>query len=144
MTASASIDIPIKPGVFVGDDCKPDRARLRGTQCRRCIETFFPARAICPRCRSDAMVDVTLGRTGRIAAITHVVRPPRHYAAPYRLAKVDLTEGVRIVAQVDDGDRGIRVGEAVSMTTRPLLSLPDGRRVWGYVFVPVPAMETMS
>lgn len=132
-------DIAIKPGVFVGDDFSPDIARLRGTRCTRCAETFFPPRGACPRCHTRAtLVEVALGRTGKISSITMVARPPHHLAQPYWLAEIDLADGIRLLAQVDaDHGKNIPVGTDVAMTTRPLLSLPNGQRLWGYVFAPV-------
>jgi uncharacterized protein len=133
------IDIPIKPGVFVDDDFAPERARLRGTRCGRCGETFFPPRQVCPRCHvAGTMEDVTCGRVGRINSITRVVRTPHHYTQAYWLAEVDLAEGVRLLAQVDAPlERPLPIGATVELTTRPILLLPDGKRVWGYVFTPV-------
>ncbi|HWB47388.1 MAG TPA: OB-fold domain-containing protein [Hyphomicrobiaceae bacterium] len=132
-------DEAIKPGVFVADDFSPETARLRGARCPRCQEVFFPARQACPRCHTrDDMQEVALARTGRIGAITAVVRPPQHYPAPYWLAEVELPEGVRVVAQVEAAiDQPVPVGAAVELTTRPLLARPNGQWLWGYVFAPV-------
>lgn len=134
--APKSIDIPVKAGVFVGENFTPGRARLRATRCGRCGETFFPARRICPRCQvAGTMQDVACGLAGKIHSITQVARPPKHYAQPYWLAEVDLFDGVRLLAQVDaPPDRRPPTGATVELTTRPLLTLADGRRVWGYVF----------
>lgn len=138
-------DIPIKRGVFICDDFNPVSARLRGSRCKQCDETFFPPRESCPRCQEGGMEDVPLARTGKVASITAVGRPPNHYAEPYWLAEVDLPEGVRLIAQIDCPlNREVRVGETVQFTTRPLLSFADGKRVWGYVFTPVASGEKLS
>jgi uncharacterized protein len=143
MSTTEVTDLPIKRGVFVGDDFRPDHAQLRGVRCAHCDETFFPARTVCPRCQSDAITEVALARTGRVNSITAVMRPPNHYAKPYWLAEVDLPEGVRLLAQIDCPlQQQIQVGESVTLVTRPLLSLPDGKRVWGYLFAPTARKET--
>lgn len=138
MQAPEPIDIPVKAGIFVQDDFDPERARLHATRCARCGETFFPARRVCPRCHTaQAMEDVALGRIGRIHAVSLVAHPPHHYARAYWLAEIDLPEGVRLVAQLEASpEHPPAVGKAVSMTTRPILMLPDSRRLWAYVFAP--------
>lgn len=134
--ASKRSDIPIKAGVFFGEDFAPERARLRATRCSRCGETFFPPRRVCPRCRVfGTLSDLSVGPIGRISAITRVARPPSHYAHPYWLAEIDLAEAVRVLGQVNaPPDRAPQIGAEVRLTTRPMLSLPDGTRLWGYVF----------
>ena len=130
-------DMPIKPGIFVGGDFHPGRARLRGTRCMRCAETFFPPRSICPRCRGEDLKEVTLQPWGKVNSVTAVMRPPKHYQHPYWLGEVDLPDGVRLIAQlVGDMEVPIRVGETVMLTTLPLFSLPNGKRIWGYAFKP--------
>lgn len=129
------IDVPIKPGLFVDEQFDPGQARLRATRCRHCREVFFPPRSVCPRCQQQTMDELALGRVGKINAITAVTRPPRHYAAPFLLAEVDLSDGVRLLAHVD-ADRGeLAVGASVTMTTRGLF-ISHGKRYWGYVFCP--------
>ncbi len=135
MNVTEPADIAIKPGVFVDEDFRPGHARLRASRCARCSETFFPARMGCPRCQTSEMKDVVLGTTGHINSVTAVMRQPNHYSAPYWLAEVDVPEGVRLIAQIDSAvDRDVCVGEVVTLTTRPLLTLPDGRRLWSYIF----------
>ena len=131
-------DVPVKPGIFTHDDFAADEVALRGSRCRACDEAFFPARQVCPRCRSrDAIADVALGRAGTVHALTHVTRPPAHYDDAYVLAEVDLAEGVRLVAHIvaEAGD-AVAPGDAVTLVVRPQFALPDGRRVWGYQFRP--------
>lgn len=137
MSATRPADIAIKPGIFVGEDFRPGHARLRASRCLRCAETFFPARMGCPRCQASDMKDVVLGPTGRVNSATAVMRQPNHYAAPYWLAEVDVPEGVRLITQIESAvDRDIRIGEIVTLTTQPVLTLPDGRRLWSYIFEP--------
>lgn len=138
MTGPRPTPTLIKPGLFTADDpADPDLA-LKGSRCDACAETFFPPRAICPRCHSPAAVrDVALSRTGVVYACTRVVRTPAQYPAPYLLAWVDLPEGVRLMTQLAcPAGADVRVGAPVHMVVEPLFDTADGRAVWGYRFRP--------
>ncbi len=140
MSARPLLDVPIRAGVFVGEDFRAPAAALRGTRCARCAETFFPARRVCARCHAaDRIEETALGRRGRVFALTHVVRPAGHYAAPYVLALVDLPEGVRVLSQIAAAPDTVAIGDEVTLVVEPLFDTPEGQRVWGYRFAPVGA-----
>lgn len=138
MNRAGETDVPIRAGLFSRGDLRDPAIALRGTRCEACAETFFPPRAVCPRCRSAAGVGtVALSRTGTVYSFTRVVRTPAHLKDPYVLALVDLPEGVRLMAQVATPmGEDVRVGTPVRLAVGPLFDLPDGRHVWGYWFEP--------
>lgn len=131
-------DVSINPGLFTRDDPRDPEIALKGSRCTACRETFFPARAICPRCHSAAAIqEAELSRTGTLWSFTRVVRTPDHYPQPYLLAWVDLPEGVRLMTQLAcPADASVRVGMPVTLVVEPLFESADGRRVWGYRFAP--------
>jgi uncharacterized OB-fold protein len=148
MRERAPADVPIRAGLFIDDDFRPETARLKGSRCATCQQSFFPRREVCPRCRTaSTLQEISLSRRGWVSAITAVARPPAHYASPYLLAEVDLPEGVRIVTQIDAPvEKPVQVGAEVSLITRPLLTTPEGARAWGYLFAPAvgPLIEPES
>lgn len=136
MSEPAQQDVPIRPGIYSREDVRDPQNALRGTRCRRCEETFFPPRRVCPRCHSAAEVsDVQLGRRGRVYAVTRVVRPAAQFREPYFLGLVDLVEGVRVLAQVTPGSGDeVQIGMPVELEICPLFETPDGQRIWGHRF----------
>ena len=137
MTAPPAM-LPLKPGIFTAEDWHDRDLALCGARCGRCGETFFPSRRVCPRCHvPDMMARVALGRSGRIHAITHVERWPRHLSAAYFLAQIDLPEGVRILAQIAAPDGATpRIGDEVTLVIEPMFHTPEGKPVMGYRFAP--------
>ena len=136
MSDSKAIEIPIKPGLFTCEDFRAPQATLRGTRCRRCSETLFPARNVCPRCRSaQTMTEVELSRRGTVYSFTRVTRVPAHYTEPYVLGLIDLPEGVRLLSQIASSPPdALRIGIPVQLVIGPLFETPEGQRVWGYRF----------
>lgn len=74
--------------------------------CPSCDHVWYFHRAFCPRCGHTAPRSCQASGRGVVHAVTRVARAPsealRPYA-PYALALVDLDEGVRVMAHVEEG-----------------------------------------
>ncbi len=82
--------------------------------CPSCDHVWYFRRGFCPRCGHAAPHSRQASGNGTVHAVTRVARAPsealRPYA-PYSIALVDLDEGVRVMAHVEDG---VRIGESVT------------------------------
>ena len=95
--------------------------RLMGSRCQKCGALFVPPRPICIRCQGQAMEWVEMTGEGKLAAFTCVTVGPRLMIEqgydrehPYVSGVVELTEGVRVDAQIVEVDakrpETIRIG----------------------------------
>ncbi|MCD6363188.1 MAG: Zn-ribbon domain-containing OB-fold protein [Synergistetes bacterium] len=99
------------------------RYRLEASKCERCGFIYYPPRLICPRCRSKELKTIKLPEEGRIISYTVIRVPPRGFSqfAPYPVAIVELTNGVRLTLQVVDCDiNEIDIGKKVRLVFRRL------------------------
>jgi hypothetical protein len=90
---------------FLGED------KLMGCRCKGCGEQYVPPRPICPKCYGSAMDWVQMSGKGKLAAFTCIrVVPPNMQVwgfdrdNPYCSGVVELEEGGRIVALIDEVD----------------------------------------
>jgi uncharacterized protein len=123
--------VPAVDGWFTLD---PDRPQLLGRRCSACGTVVFPPRrATCPNpsCGSEALVEVALGRTGRIWSFTtNHYAPPAPYISPdpfepYTVAAVELAdERLTVLGQVDpDIDpAALEVGQEVELVLGTLFT----------------------
>ena len=111
-----------------------DPPRLLGSRCEACGAVQFPAREFCPACRAaDAQVQVTLSDRGIVFSYTVVHQSPSG-RTPYVLAYVDLADGVRVMAQLEDLEGEPGIGLPVKLGLKQL-RVEDGVPIIGYVFV---------
>ncbi len=119
---------------------KQARYRLEGSHCEECGHTFFPARIICPECRSENVGAHQFGGRGRVYSYSTVYNPPANYEeyVPYTVALVQLDEGPLVTAQLTDMDpEDVEIDMPVEMVTRRLRQYgEDGLIVYGYKFRP--------
>ncbi len=82
----------------------PQRYRLEAGRCTGCGKVLFPPRRVCPECGATEFQLVILPRTGKIATFTVVRVPPAGFVdqTPLPIAIVELSNGVRVMAQVGD------------------------------------------
>ena len=85
--------------------------RLMGAKCSGCGALFVPPRAICRACYGTEMEWVQMKGTGKLAGFTCIHIGPPSMAAegydrnnPYCTAAVELDEGPRVVARVEEID----------------------------------------
>jgi uncharacterized OB-fold protein len=100
--------------------------KLMGSRCKKCHTLSVPPRSICIKCYGSEMEWVEIKGKGKLAAFTCIaVGPPfmieegydrKH---PYCSGVVDLEEGLRIVARIEEVDtnkpENIKVGMPVTM-----------------------------
>lgn len=128
MTESTPL-APLREGIL-----QMEPPRLVGSVCTACSTRVFPARDFCPACASDAAPQrVALSPEGHVFSFTTVRQAPAGRPVPYTLAYVDLTDGVRVMAQVDEDSAGVRIGMKVSLVLRKVVPEPGQSRL-GYAF----------
>jgi uncharacterized OB-fold protein len=98
-----------------------DEEKLMGSRCKKCGALFTPPRPICTECYGQEMEWAEMSGRGRLAAFTCIaVGPPfmmeEGYGRrnPYCCGVVELAEGVRVVARIEEVDANqpqtIRIG----------------------------------
>ena len=102
----------------------PERYNLRGNYCEECGTAFFPARAICPKCRRKGkLVKKDMPRTGKIYSFTklHVAPTGFRHETPYYLAIIELENKARVLAQlVDTEGEKVKIGAKVKKMFRKM------------------------
>lgn len=120
---------PIRYGIL-----QTDPARLIGSICPACNTRVFPGRDFCPACDTDAAPQpVVLSPEGTVFSYTTVRQAPAGRPVPYTLAYVDLSDGVRVMAQVDEDPDTVHIGMAVRLLLRNVVPEPGEPRL-GYAF----------
>ncbi len=100
--------------------------KLMGCRCSGCGQHYVPPRPICPKCYSSTMEWVQMSGKGRLAAFTCIrVVPPNmqqwgfNRDNPYCSGVVELEDGGRVVALIDDVDpkqpETIRIGTPLAV-----------------------------
>ncbi|MHB8586801.1 MAG: Zn-ribbon domain-containing OB-fold protein [Thermoplasmatota archaeon] len=122
------------------------RYNLNGSHCSNCNQYFFPARALCPRCRHLSVGKIKpapFSGEGTIETFTVVHQPPPGFElqSPYVIAIIRLAEGPKVTAQVVDvkADQ-VHTGQRVHKVFRRINQ--DGQSGvihYGYKFAPSPA-----
>ncbi len=111
--------------------------KLMGSRCKKCDALSVPPRSICIKCYGSEMEWVEIKGKGKLAAFTCIaVGPPfmieegydrKH---PYCSGVVELEEGVRVVARIEEVDtnkpENIKVGMPV---TTKFLHRGDGENL---------------
>jgi len=135
--------LPLAENLFIWPSDDPV---LIGTRCDDCGEVTFPSHYGCPRCASESMATIELGRTGTVWTWTsQEFRPPAPYAGPeefvpYYLGYVELPGEVIVEAYLTGYDAPPTIGDAVELTIIPFSTrtTDDGERdVVTYAFRPV-------
>ncbi|MFA5049392.1 MAG: Zn-ribbon domain-containing OB-fold protein [Candidatus Micrarchaeia archaeon] len=117
----------------------PERYRLEGNECLSCKSSFFPPRAVCPKCRRKGKLSPKrYSGKGKIYSYTRIHVPPDGFEtqAPYFLALIDLAEGARILGQiVDCQENDISEGANVESVFRMIQKDdPEGLIHYGFKF----------
>ncbi len=118
----------------------PHRYRLEAGQCKQCGKIVFPGRLICPVCGNRTFDKVILPDTGKLLTFSVIRVAPTQFSdeAPYAIGIAELTNGVRLFAQISDCDvDSLKVGMEVRIEFRRIQT--DGHHgviSYGYKFVP--------
>lgn len=75
---------------------------LVGTRCTNCDTHFYPARSFCPYCHLKEMSPHSLSKAGRLYSYSIVHIAPEDTSVPYAIGYVDLPEGLRLLARLED------------------------------------------
>lgn len=117
----------------------PERYNLIGSRCETCGTDYFPARSVCPTCRRKGkMVPKSMPREGTIYSFSQVHAAPTgfEHETPYFLAIIELTNGVRVLAQlVDAPPEKVKLGARAKMIFRRIFTDDEeGPIAYGYKF----------
>ncbi len=95
--------------------------RLHGTKCPKCGMAQFPPARICSGCgSSEGLLEIALGRTGRVFTYTkdYLYEAP---VLPTIMAVVDLEGGGRFLCQMTDAEESeVEIGMPVELVLRRL------------------------
>ena len=100
----------------------PQTYRLEAARCKKCQRVFYPPRLVCPDCGARDFEPVVLPRDGKVATFTIIRVPPAGFTeqTPLPLAVVELSNGVRLMAQIADFEdpEQIEIGMPVRLEFR--------------------------
>ncbi|MCI4363534.1 MAG: hypothetical protein L3K13_04430 [Thermoplasmata archaeon] len=68
--------------------------------CATCHGRYLPRPGRCPRCGSDRVSPLRIPPKGTVLAATELSVAPAGFTAPHRLALLEASDGVRILAVV--------------------------------------------
>ena len=119
----------------------PQRYRYEAARCTGCGRVFFPPRTVCGGCRGREFDKTTLGSEGTLETFTIIRVAPSGFTdqTPYAVGIVSLPEGVKVTAQIVDGDpEDLKIGDRVKLEFRRVRQDGEsGILCYGYKFVPV-------
>ena len=142
MSVEARPRVPIREGYFTIPEDPSASPRLLGTRCTSCSEVFFPRRAICAKCLSEATEHCELSTEGTLYSFTFVHFPlfgsmnAEHFGG-YGVGQVDLPEGPRIQAPLAGTQDQFRVGQKLRLELEKLREDDMGRDVMIIRFRPI-------
>jgi uncharacterized OB-fold protein len=70
-------------------------------RCQACHTRYLPTDGPCPKCGSSDGVAFSASAVGKVLAATELHYPAAGWQAPHRLALVEMTDAVRVLAIVD-------------------------------------------
>ena len=92
------------------------KGRLEGTYCSHCNIRYYPPRANCKECLSDENIKyIDYSGEGKILSFSEVHVPPAGFErfTPYTICVIDLKEGGRLVAWINQEGEPLKIGEKV-------------------------------
>ena len=101
------------------------KGRFLVAQCRACGRLSFPPRQVCPECHQCEFDWHPVSGRGKLYSATKVHNSPAIYGilSPFRVAIVDLAEGVRIVTRLLPDGRSPALDSHVELV---ITRHPDG------------------
>jgi uncharacterized OB-fold protein len=118
----------------------PQRFRLEAAKCDGCGNLAFPPRLVCPACKGRKFSTVALRAEGTLMTFTVVRVASDRFSkiTPFAVGIVELTDGVRLTAQIADVDpEHLQVGQKMKMVFRKIQE--DGKAgilCYGYKATP--------
>lgn len=74
---------------------------LELSRCGSCQARFLPTDGPCPKCGSSEKSSYRAPPIGKVLAATELLHPSAGWESPHRLALVEMSESVRLLAIVD-------------------------------------------
>ena len=123
------VEQPIWTGLMGGDDMG---AYLVGGTCSSCGFTTLGRRDICPECWTHgSMEEVPIGRQGTLYTFTVIHQLPQGYDQPFAVGYVDLDDGIRVFAHIDNTPESLIIGARLDLTSAPLRHDDGGSALTG-------------
>lgn len=129
------------PALYAETD---DGLVLIGQRCRDCGKVAFPRKRVCPECFGESLDGQVLSRTGALHTFTRTHTGAPHLAKPYVIGLVDVPEGIRLLALIEDYEpyeEVMRVGLEMEMFIAPLMTAENGDVLHSYKFRPAKGMR---
>ena len=115
--------------------CSGDAIRLLGSLCGNCGHRFFPEKPMCSNCgQEDSITRVELSSLGSLYTFTVVHVAPRGFQIPYAVGFIDLDDGVRVFAQIEEPAESLAIGQRVSPVSGTIFTRQDGIAVESFKF----------
>lgn len=118
----------------------PERYRMEGVKCSKCGKILFPARIICPDCKSREFTKYKLSGKGKLFTHTIIRTAPEGFGdlAPYAVGIIELDDGTKVLAQITDcNPEELKTGDKLIAKFRRMNE--DGKTgmiMYAYKFVP--------
>lgn len=119
----------------------PQRYRLEAGRCKDCGKIHFPPRLVCASCKGREFEKHMLSNEGKVVTYTIIRVPPAPFKdqSPYAVGIIELSEGVKLMAQIADCSfEDLKIGKKVRVEFRKIKEEGQaGVLQYGYKFVPV-------
>lgn len=120
---------PIWTGLMGADE---DGPYLVGGTCSACGFTTLGVRDICPECWAEhTMTETPIGRRGVLYTYTVIHQLPQGYDEPFAVGYVDLNNGVRVFAHIENAPASLQIGADLELTEATLRIDGDGAALSG-------------
>jgi uncharacterized protein len=132
--------VPLKQGTMHFASTPQDENYIIGSKCQSCGAMAFPKRVVCHKCYSDKVVEVPLGKKGKLSSYTVAWAAPEGMKPPIVQGYVDLPEGVRILAIISGAEPRIdalKIGQEMELVFEEVNVDKDGNQVVAFKFKPV-------
>lgn len=93
---------------------------MRGLKCAECGAVFVPPVSTCIDCGATEFQEKELCSVGEIISWTKIHVPPESFEGeePYTVAVIELEDGARLIARVNDLEENIEIGEKVELKNK--------------------------
>ena len=108
---------------------------LIGGQCSACGFITLGVRRICPSCWATGIMAVTpIGRHAGLYSFTTIHQLPQGYDEPFTVGYLDLADGVRVFAHVENAPESLVIGKKLWLTSAALRKDDDGGLLTGPLY----------
>ncbi len=123
------VEQPIWTGLMGRDE---GGAFLVGGKCSTCGFTTLGLRDICPECWAQGtMTETAIGRRGRLYTYTVIHQLPHGYEEPFAVGYVDLDDGIRVFAHIENTPDCLVIGGELELTSAALRRDDTGTALTG-------------